>query len=211
MNDFWDKYGNEMYTTMANRHLHLRKFVAKFIADFDIKSMVEVGGGYGKWKELVEDYTCIELNKKACETMKHTANYIHGDFCKIDIEQIPKNSDLFMALAVVEHCNGYKEFLKRAIELNPRYIIISFFLSLSIKDKDAFKIKSKDGRPYYLNRYSRKALYDVLEELGILDKSMIFNIKCETGNKQGDDVLVVNLRKEVESSFKINKILEEIK
>ena len=211
MNDFWDDCEEKWYKILTHRHRTLWNFVTRFISDFEIKSMVEVGGAYGRWKKLVDDYTCIELNKKACEKMKDVANYIYGDFHKIDMEQIPKENDLFIALAVVEHCNGYKEFLKRAIELNPRYIIISFFLSLSIKDKDAFKIKSKDGRPYYLNRYSRKALYDVLEELGILDKSMIFNIRCETGNKQGDDVLVVNLRKEVESSFKINKILEEIK
>ena len=211
MNDFWDKYGNEMYTTMENRHLPLRKFVAKFITDFDIKSMVEVGGGYGKWKELVEDYTCIELNKRAYEKMKFIANYIHGDFCEIDLEQVPKNSDLFMALAVVEHCKGYKEFLKLAIELNPRYIIINFFFGLTELKVDKYKIKSKNGKKYYTNKYSRKVLYKVLEDLGVLDRSTIIRMNTLTSNKKGEDVLIVNLRKEVESSFKINKIMEEIK
>ena len=211
MNDFWDDCGDRWYTPLSNRHRRLRKFVAKFIIDFEIKSMLEVGGAYGKWRKLVDDYTCIELNKKACETMEKYTNYIHGDFCKIDMEQIPKESDLFLALAVVEHCNGYKEFLKRAIELNPKYIIINFFRGLSIYDEDKFKIKTKNNKPYYLNRYSRKVLYDVLEEFGVLDKSIIVNIKCETDNKQGEDVLIINLQKEVESSLKINKIMEEIK
>ena len=211
MNDFWDNCDGRWYNILSSRHLTLHRFVARFITDFDIKSMVEVGGAYGKWRKLVDDYTCIELNKKAYEKMKDVTNYIYGDFHKIDMATIPKEKDLFIALAVVEHCNGYKEFLKRAIELNPKYIIINFFRGLSIYDEDKFKIKTKNNKPYYLNRYSRKVLYDVLEEFGVLDKSIIVNIKCETDNKQGEDVLIINLQKEVESSLKINKIMEEIK
>ena len=211
MNDFWDNCDGRWYNILSSRHLTLHRFVARFITDFDIKSMVEVGGAYGKWRKLVDDYTCIELNKKAYEKMKDITNYIYGDFCKIDMATIPKEKDLFIALAVVEHCNGYKKFLQRAIELNPKYIIINFFFGLTRFETDRYKIKSKNGKKYYANKYSKKVLYEVLEDLGILDRSTIIRINTLTSNKVGEDVLIVNLRKEVESSFKIDKIMEEIK
>jgi hypothetical protein len=78
--------------------------------------------------------------------------------------------DLFLALAVVEHCPDYRGFIRKAMALQPRYIVVSFFRGLSTRKEDRIvKRKSVEsewstaGGVYWDNRYCQRNLVAYLK------------------------------------------------
>lgn len=197
MNDFWN-YEEKWYKNLIYRHRPLWMYVLNFIKENKVESIFEVGGGYGELKNYVKEYVCVELNKEIVEEKKD--NYIYGDFCKIDVEEWKGKVDLFIALAVVEHCDHYKEFLQKAIEMKPKYILISFFMGLCKLDRDRIRVRESrkgrnKGKIYFWNRYCRSGLLKTLEEFGVLNKSELVNLPCLNGNKSGEELLVIRMVK----------------
>ena len=59
----------------------------------------------------------------------------------------------FVACGVIEHCEDFRPFLDKAFRVEPRLILVSFFMSLHATQEGILPVESADHRPYYTNRY----------------------------------------------------------
>lgn len=168
--NYWDKLHPDKYGQMLRRHASLWSFVENFIKDKNIKSILEIGcGTMPKAKNWVKKYQAVDININT--------DAIHEDFNTMDVGKLDK-CELLLACAVIEHCNGYSDFLEQTKRVNPKYALITFFNKLN-RDKDYFmeceKEKDTLGK-YPWNRYSMKGIETKLEELKLLDKSEFFTL-----------------------------------
>lgn len=173
---YWDNKSVNDYKDMHLRHKLLWNFVTNFIFNNKITSIIEVGGGaYNLISKLVKNYINIDINNSLNENIKQ-------DFLTMDISPYVGKYDLFLSCAVIEHCNDYKEFIKRAVGLKTKFAIISFFFGLN-KDK-IYPEKDRDNGRFILNSYSQKTIEDALKEIGIINYRFEFNKK--------DAILIIN-------------------
>ncbi len=165
----------EWYLGRKDGHPDLWRYVERFVCKYNVKSMVEIGGGHGYASELVEQYTGIERSHRTVEDGRrrypqHT--FLHDDWITMDTAAIPRLADLILACAVVEHCESYEAFISRALSVSPGAIVVSFFRGLDRARNEFHKRTSADtewseaGGVYYDNFYSRNQLTQWLDELG---------------------------------------------
>lgn len=172
--DVWN-CGAEWYD--SHMHDKLWQWLLRFIRKRNINSIVEVGGGYGPVHTCVDRYVGIERNGSVLEEARRMfagPSYIHDDWIGLDFSKYPElhapQFDLFLSLAVVEHCPGYSLFIRKAMALNPRLIVISFFRGLSgAKQNRIMQKESKDtewsmaGGVYWDNQYCQRGLVKWME------------------------------------------------
>jgi hypothetical protein len=156
------------YHEKHDDHEELYALAAKWIKRFKVSSMLEIGGGLGFLSEEVDSYTCIELNPTIAEKtreLRPDVRVIVGDWLELDVSKWEKAFDCITALAVVEHCAHYEEFILKCLSLKPGLILISFYKGLS-KGKDKIRrVRSGavDGKVHD-NLYGEYALRLFLEQ-----------------------------------------------
>lgn len=204
-----DHFNDDWYHKIQARHKPLWNFVKLFIEQNNIQSVFEVGGGPAPLRNMVKKYTNIDVNEKY--KMESTENFkqIIADFMNVEILSEDFGPDLFLAMGVVEHCEHYKKFIEKTLSLNPKFIIISFFFGLNrSRDKIKKRVSNRNVSecyPYWTNCYSRVCLEEFLKEKGVLNKSHIISLLCSNGM---EDVLIINLRSEVNFARDLNNLLE---
>lgn len=211
MNYLWtENYFNDAwYREIQTRHEPLWDFVNRFIKQYGVQSIFEVGGGPAPLSSTVSKYTNVDVNEKYARESTQTFRQITADFLTIDIPTEDINPDLFLGMGVIEHCHNYKPFIERTLFLNPKYIIISFFFGLN-RDMDKIR-KRMSGKgidscqPYWVNRYSKAKLEEFLKEKDVLNKSHIISLPCLSGM---EDVLIINLQSETNFAKNLNDIME---
>lgn len=164
------------YEGRKDGHIELWQFVERFVRDNRITSMLEVGGGHGYASELVEQYCGVELNPEAIIAGHNCypyARFIEGDFCKMDMTGPAGQFDLVLACAVVEHCQSYKPLIVKAMQAQPRFVVVSFFRGLGRPQDQIARIESEDtewsqaGGVYWDNAYAKQPLVDWLAGLPV--------------------------------------------
>ena len=147
-----------LYQKMKESHKILWTYISGFIARQNIFSILEVGGGLvSDFKHASPVYQAIDINERT--------DAIHEDFTLMDVSWI-KGFDLLLACAVIEHCDGYENFIKQAIATKSKYIIITFFNGLNRKENFP-STQTKYGSTYIWNKYSLNKLTDFMNTLGV--------------------------------------------
>jgi hypothetical protein len=215
MKHLWvdNHFGDKWYHRIKRRHTPLWNFVSFFIKEFKVKSLFEVGGGPAPLQKLVETYTNIEVNEKYATENTPKCRQIIADFSTYDISK-ETSPDLFLGMGVIEHFENYESFLKKAIELKPKFIIVSFFNGLNKSDSDRIRVREENKKhekinKYWINHYSEKCLLAFLKEEGVLKKSCIISLPCKNNRTNGESVLIINLCNEQNFDKTINDILME--
>jgi SAM-dependent methyltransferase len=169
--------GTDWYNRKRDSHRELWTWIEKFIADHRIESMLEIGGGYGYASHLVNRYLGIDKNPRAIAEGRQrfpAAAFMEADFSalNLDLLKVIGDFDLVLACAVAEHCRGYWELINRAIRVQPRYVLVSFFRPWVADEGHCIRrVKSKDtefgsaGDVYWDNTYSLLGLANYLEGL----------------------------------------------
>lgn len=164
------------YEGRKDGHIELWQFVERFVRDNRITSMLEVGGGHGYASELVDRYCGVELNPTVVLAGRNRyphATFIEGDFCTLNGTGRAGFFDLVLACAVVEHCASYKPLIVKAVQAQPRFVVVSFFRGLDRPRDEINRMKSKDtewseaGGVYWDNAYARKPLVEWLDGLPV--------------------------------------------
>ena len=137
MNEIWNGKTKD-YNAMYHRHKYQWNIIRDFIEDHDIGSILEVGGGTGFIGAYVKKYLNIDLNKTLVNPFanKRTHQFVTGDFEKIDISDWIGEYDLVLICGVVDHLGSYETAIRKAIELNSKFIIVSFFMKLHSGQED---------------------------------------------------------------------------
>jgi hypothetical protein len=169
---YWDNQNRQFYKEMLKRHPDLWLFVENFIKKKKIDSVLEIGGGYSPVKPLVSKYLNIDLREECAD--------VYGDFLKIDLTPY-KGYDMVVAFAVVEHCDGYEEFIRRMYSLGTKHLILSFFHGLD-RNEDYKKKIVLDGIEVFNNKYSKDKVIQFMEQDNITDYSLI---------KVGKDYIII--------------------
>lgn len=199
MNEDWSSYRGHWYIMLVSRHKPLWEFFEKFVSKFNIKSLIDVGGGYGYASKFVNEYVAVEVNQRAVGVMlkkkkfDQTCGIVCGDFTKLDLDAF-KEPDAIIIFAVVEHLDSYKPIIEKAISLKPKFVLVSFFNGLGEVEK-TIKQTAHSGRKHILKRYAFKDLADFLREQNVLDLSTVFRFAGKAGYHKYtilDTVLVID-------------------
>lgn len=171
--NYWSKKDTNIYKGMTQRHHEFWRFVARFIKEKNIQSILEIGCGFNSPIKNIAKYTAIDINEQV--------DAIHEDFTKMDISPY-KGYDLLVASAVIEHCEGYSDFLEQVKKAEPKHAIITFFNRLD-RDRDLYMTTTKDPiGTFPWNRYSKVGVENKLKELGF---------QYEIIRIMKDDVLII--------------------
>lgn len=169
--EYWQKRTSLAYKQMLKRHTFLWEYVKRFIIDSEIESVLEVGCGLeSPVKNWVNIHTGIDLNDKT--------DALHKDFTLMEPCEVMEH-DLLLACGVIEHCDGYRNFLKQVKRFSFKHTLISFFCSLD-RDDDIHNLHP-DG--YIINKYSWWKIISVLEEFEL--RHFFVNLTPR------DDVLII--------------------
>lgn len=132
----WERYGPDQYAWWRQNYDGLYKFIRAFIADQNIRSILEIGGGdgyVGRW--CPGEYVNIDSNPLIVEYAQHQgAKALCADWRTLDIQSIEWTAghfDLVLACNVVEHWACCFDALDKMLALKPRWLLLSFFLGLS--------------------------------------------------------------------------------
>ena len=134
----------------------------RLFRDLDIKTCLELGGGFGLTAKIVAqklhlDLTLVDNNPKGYELFKRYSNYgnfILGDFFRL---RPRRKSDLVYSIGVIEHYSDYKkriEVLKIHRQLSQKYVGV-------LVPKNSWLIRNFAHLPSkygYEKLYSRKEL-----------------------------------------------------
>lgn len=171
MNEKWQS-NNKAYAKMVQRHLPFWNFLTDFIKDKNIYSIVDVGGGSAYAQTLLSStarYALFDMNEKMIEQCDATYKF-HGNFLEADISQVV-GYHLVLCLSVVEHAMTLEPFIKKALEVKPRFVLISFFRGL---EKREGLQSARQGCLH--RRYSREEVEITAQQLN-LEKYSIFTLK----------------------------------
>jgi len=193
----WDKkVPISWYKGKVNSHAELWKYIEEFIKKNNINSIFEVGGGNGYVSELISgSYLGVEVNEDIIiqgRKLYPDGEFIYEDWLKFDVSPYVSKFDLFLSCATIEHCNGYEKFISNAIDLKPKFILISFFKNLN-SSKDQIRPRTTDGHMWFNNFYSRVDLEKFLKSKNVLDKCKFIDMKHTSGGEEIDSLLVVTL------------------
>lgn len=169
---------------MLHEHKFFWQFIEKFIKDNNIKSVFEVGSGTmppaRKW---VTDYTAVDLNE--------STDAIHDDFTTMSLAGLnQRNYDLFLAAAVIEHCDGYQNFFHQMRKIPFKYAIVSFFHGLDREDDTLghTSLKKEDDRTIHFNYYSKFKVSDYLDSIGYRGQYRILQVSP----RPADTIVLIN-------------------
>ncbi len=153
---------------MVKRHKPLWELIEKFIQDNNIGSIVDVGGGMGYASKYCKKYVVFDRNPKMIEllTSRDITAYL-DDFIHADIKSVI-GYDLVLMLALIEHTGNLQAFIEKALEIRPKFIIVSFFKGLVTKDK-----LLNVGGNCYLQLYSKKTVESIMDNIGIVTYSIV--------------------------------------
>ena len=121
------------YDDRVDDHEALFSMCEHWLKRFKVSSMLEIGGGLCTLQDHVDSYTCVELNPtiaKEVKAKRPDAKIVVGDWQTLDVRKWEGAFDCITALAVVEHCQHYDEFLLKCFSLKPKLILISFYHGL---------------------------------------------------------------------------------
>lgn len=158
--DYWDKKHTRIYKPMVRNHTLVWSYVKEFIKEKEIKSILEIGAGaISPIKDIVPEYQAVDVNINTPA--------IHEDFTTMDITPFIGKYDLVAGLGVIEHCDGYENFINQAVKCKPKYAIISFFNDL-YRPKDIPMMCKRDPLgEFHWNRYSYIGLTSYLSGLNL--------------------------------------------
>lgn len=211
MDETWN-LSVQTYRSMVKRHKPFWNFVGRFVDIFAVKSLADIGGGICFARDYAEKYLLVDLDKKLVEKARDEGvEAMYGNFAKLDVSSYKKKYDLVLLAAVVEHCEDYLPMIKKALEMEPKYIIVNFFLRLRRGSDKVVKRKTTWGMKYKLKKYSRKRLMEELESMSLLENTIIFRTSREGHKRQtiADDVLIIKQTNKNIPEFK--QKVEEIK
>ena len=91
--------------------------------------------------------------------------------------------------------NTIKSDAEKALETQPKLLLVSFFKGLSKSKKNKISMyKNKKQEKFYNNTYSRKKLEEFLKCNGIFEKSKIISFPClHKGKISKKPILLINL------------------
>jgi len=166
----WTNRHRGDYVRMIKRHRALWAYITQFIKDHDITSVIEVGCGMvPEVRGLVETYVGVDLNEQT--------DAIHEDFTLMDVSPLT-GYDLFLACAVIEHCQDAAVFFKQIKAMNPKHAIVTFFGATDREEE----LKTTQGGGFLFHGYTRAGIKQTLESLGMAYE--LFRLK-------NDDVLII--------------------
>ncbi len=173
--DYWDKKHTRIYKPMVRNHTLIWDYVKDFIEEKKIGSILEIGAGaISPIKDIVSDYQAIDVNINTPA--------IHDDFTTMDTSPFVGKYDLVAGLGVIEHCDGYENFINQVIKCKPKYAIISFFNDLN-REENIFAMCTRDPLgEFHWNRYSYSKLASYLSGL---------NLKFSIIRKRKRDIILV--------------------
>lgn len=164
MNEHWTHNAIKHYRAMIGRHVPLWEFIEAFIKRNAIKSIVDCGGGIGYAAQFVETdrYALFDQNETMIKySLEQGRQAYYGDFTQTDVEHV-KGFDLVLIAGVVEHAMVLEPFIQKALEVQSKYIVVSFFNGFKPVGKI---IKSRRGCCQKI--YSETEIQEIVETLNL--------------------------------------------
>ncbi len=168
MNENWEENDALAYQKMKRNHVEQWNYISKFIAEKHIKSILDVGCGDSKLYDFSGDWIGIDLNTTIKNDKVITADFLDYKF--------DREFDMVLIAGVAEHYNNKKleEFLKVALQTNPKYILITLFIGIREGSSRIFGfITSK--KMYSMSRFGTKSIKKIMKKCQ-LDKYFIEKI-----------------------------------
>jgi len=199
MNDIWfSKF--EPYRRMVRKHKPLWNFIPKFIEEFKVNSIIDVGGGIGYARQFVDQYVLFDSNEALITEVKKQEpdiNVFIQDFTKADVSFLKNKYDLVLMCAIVEHYGSLYPLLAKALEVESRYVLITFFKGLTKNTLETkWHGKGAEKHKSTLQLFNKESIDDCLSKLNVLDKSMVFtleNNKNYSKRQIFDGILLIDL------------------
>lgn len=168
------KLNNKWYEQKRSARKKTFHYIKEFVTRNRVRTMMEIGGGQAFLAIDVERYIGIEMNDRIipeAEQRHPNAEMIFGDFLELDLSGYVGKIDMLLAMAVVQHMPHYTEFFAKALSLQPRLIVATFFGPMgnprnNIYLKDKYRDPAlRDGVPAYSNYYSQALMSRHLDKL----------------------------------------------
>lgn len=165
MNENWEKNNPFLYGRMKARHPHLWKYVEKFVEGKNIQSILDVGCGTYTPYRFSGDWVGIDVNSTIIKF-----NVVKSDFLTHDFD---REFDMVLIAGVVEHYKAreLKRFIEKALEVNPKYILISLFMGVGRKGSRTITMIAP-GRKQKMTRHGEKTIERIMKELGLNNYSI---------------------------------------
>jgi len=165
MNEDWEDNDSVSYKRMHKNHKLQWEFINTFIAERDIKSILDVGCGNHNLYNFSGDWVGIDVNTTLKNDKIITADFLDYKF--------DREFDMVLIAGVVEHykLEQFKTFIKAALKVNPKYILITLFMGIKEKNsRISSLITSKKN--YKISRFGKLSIKRVMEELNLDDYSI---------------------------------------
>jgi len=203
MNTFWQRYNGIIGPALVDQFSRVRqKETRNSFEDFILKNsncntkLLDAGCNTGVtgWrlfnKGYEGEYYGVDNNNKALSIAIQNLERSKSVFFQRDISSIPfpdKYFDIVLTKDVIEHCKDYETILIELARLTKKYLILSMFIKMS----DLPDQINLQPNGFYMNRYNRKRLMDLM----IKTLNMTYNIifvedKDKDKDKDGDEVIV---------------------
>jgi len=126
---YWDKRASEWIKSHeADNYLAAQYPVLDFIKDFDIKSIIELGCGQGRWAKIFNkyDYTGIDISEKLIKYCKEQYSDKKFIIDKVEDFESKKKYDLVFTHTLLENIpvKTYKKTIPKIKELSDRFLFL---------------------------------------------------------------------------------------
>lgn len=146
----WMDHTRDDYLRMIDRQWPFWSALDEFVLANGIRSVVEVGCGIGQLCFRVDSYVGIDINRSVLsdnELFYRRGTWLCGDWLAMH----GLAGELFLASAVIEHCESFQVFLEKALTLPHLYAVVTF--SKGLREKEL--IQQHPTGPFHENYYCR--------------------------------------------------------
>jgi len=165
-------YINDKKQIIKNSLIRMKE-IRKYIINFRIKNIFEIGCAYGFFLNTVRDnfneISGVDVNKDAINYAKnrYKLNVTNHDFLKLKNKDI-NNFNIYCMFDVIEHLNNPDEYIKKINENSPDETLL--FITTGDIDSLNAKINRKNWRlihpPSHIHYFSKKSIKFLLEKNG---------------------------------------------
>lgn len=155
-NGIFTKLFHERRIPICNKRVKILKETLPTIFS-ECHTLLDIGAGGGTFLDTVKqrftEVECTEVSDLCINNLKERGYVVYpGSFTKINLN---KTYDLVTCWHVLEHVENLEQFLKKAIEVTNKYLVLEVPINRKLKNPD----KDFDGHFHYFSSKSLELLF----------------------------------------------------